>query len=98
MDVQSTIVINEPISWLGYSLDGQEAITITGNVTLAVLSEGSHYINFYATDIVGNNGVSETIYFNIAPFPTLLVIALVLIIIIVIMAIYLFINRNQKEK
>jgi hypothetical protein len=98
MDVQSIVMINEPISWLGYSLDGQETITITGNVTLAVLSEGSHYIKFNATDIVGNNGVSETIYFNIAPFPTLLVIALFLIIIIVIMTIYLFINRNQQEK
>jgi N-acetylneuraminic acid mutarotase len=97
LDVQSTIMINEPVSWLGYSLDGQETITIAGNVTLAVLSEGSHFINFYATDIIGNNGSSVTIYFNIAPFPTLLVIATILIVIIMIMVVYLFLNRNQKK-
>jgi N-acetylneuraminic acid mutarotase len=98
LDVQSTIMIDEPVSWLEYSLDGQEPITITGNVTLAVLSEGSHFINFNATDIFGNIGISETIYFNISPFPTLLVVALILTIIIGIMAVYLLINRNQQEK
>ena len=95
LDIQSTIIINEPVSWIGYSLDGQETTTIKGNVTLAVLSEGDHNIIFYATDLVGNNGNTETIYFNIAQFPILIVIMLVLIIIIIIMAIYLFLNRKK---
>jgi len=95
LDIQSTIIINEPVSWIGYSLDGQETITITGNVTLAVLSEGEHNIIFYATDIVGNNGNTETIYFTIVQFPILIVIMLVLTIIIIIMAVYLFINRKK---
>ncbi len=95
LDILSTIVIDEPVSWIGYSLDGQETVTITGNVTLAVLSEGDHNIIFYATDIVGNNGSTETIYFNIAQFPILILIMLVLIIIIIIMALYLFLKRRQ---
>jgi len=98
LDVQSTIIIDEPTSWLGYSLNGREKVTITGNVTLAALSEGSHFINFYATDIIGNNVTSQRIYFEIAPFPTLLVVASILVIIITIMAIYLFLNRNKQEK
>jgi len=97
LDVQSTIMINEPVSWLGYSLDGQETISITGNVTLAVLSEGSHYIKYYATDIIGNTGSSETIFFNIAPFPTLFTLGLILTIIIIIMAVYLFLKRNKEK-
>lgn len=98
LDVQSTIIIDEPISWLGYNLDGQNIVTITGNITLAALSEGSHFINFYATDIIGNNATSQKIFFEIAPFPTLLVVASILVIIITIMALYLFINRNKQEK
>jgi N-acetylneuraminic acid mutarotase len=98
LDIQSTITIDEPVSWIGYILDGQEMVTITGNVTLAVLSEGSHFINFYATDSIGNNGSSVRIYFNVAPFPTLIVISTILIVIIILMAAYLFLNRKQKEK
>ena len=98
IDIQTTINIDEPVSWLGYSLDGQEIITITGNVTLAVLSEGSHFIDFYATDLIGNNGTSTTIHFSVVPFPTLIVVSSILIIIIIIMAVYLFFNRKQKEK
>jgi hypothetical protein len=98
VDIQTTIVIDEPVTWLGYSLDGQETITITGNVTLAVLPEGAHFIDFFATDIIGNNGTSTTIHFTVAPFPTLILVSSILIIIIIIMAMYLFFNRNKKEK
>jgi len=97
LDVHSTIIIDEPVSWLGYSLDGQETITIAGNITLAVLPEGSHCINFYATDVVGNTGNSETVFFNIAPFPILLILSLSLIIIIIIMGVYLVATRNKGK-
>jgi hypothetical protein len=63
------------VSWMGYSLDGQDNVTITGNTTLTGLSEGAHNITFYAADIYGNTGASETIHFAIEPFPTDLVIA-----------------------
>jgi hypothetical protein len=64
------------VSWMGYSLDGQDNVTTTGNTTLTGLSEGEHNITFYATDTYGRIGASETITFTIAePFPTTLVIA-----------------------
>ena len=59
-----------------FSLDGQTSVTIVGNVTLAVLPEGSHNIVVYAKDTAGNTGTSETIYFNIVPFPITLIVAL----------------------
>jgi hypothetical protein len=63
--------LNENTSWIGYSLDGQEAVTITGNTTLTNLSYGSHTITVYANDTYGNMATSETIYFSVPePFPT----------------------------
>jgi hypothetical protein len=58
--------INENASWIGYSLDGQEPVTITGNTTLTSLSYGSHTIIVYATDVAGNTGTSQTIHFGVA--------------------------------
>ncbi len=62
---------NKPISWTGYSLDGKVNVTITGNTTLSDIAEGAHNITVYAKDSVGNEGASETVYFNIALKPEL---------------------------
>jgi hypothetical protein len=59
---------------MGYSLDGQETVTVTGNTTLAGLSWGLHNVTVYAKDLLENTGNSDTIWFSIAePFPTTLV-------------------------
>jgi parallel beta-helix repeat protein len=60
---------NEPVSWLGYSLDGQENATINGNTTIADLPNGLHNVTVYANDTFGNTGKSETISFTIAKEP-----------------------------
>jgi hypothetical protein len=60
----------EAVSWMGYSLDGQAKITVAGNTTLNNLSNGSHNITVYATDVASNIGVSETFNFTVStPFP-----------------------------
>jgi hypothetical protein len=94
-DIQSVFTVDEPVTWIGYSLDGQDNVTVTGNVTLAVLPEGSHSLTFYATDLVENTGVSETVYFVIAPFPTVLVVAVAVTITIAVAAGYLLIKRRK---
>jgi hypothetical protein len=58
-----TFTVNETTSWIGYSLDSQENVTITGNTTLTDLSYGIHSVTIYANDTAGNMGSSETIYF-----------------------------------
>jgi N-acetylneuraminic acid mutarotase len=93
-DIQSVISVDEPVSWIGYSLDGQDNVTITANVTLAVLDDGSHNITFYAIDLVGNNGASNTVYFNIATFPFVWVVGLAVTTTIVIAASYLLVKRR----
>jgi hypothetical protein len=75
-----TFTASEPTSWLGYSLDGQENMTIAGNTVLVGLYMGSHYLTVYANDTAGNTGTSETIYFRIeTPFPTALVVAVAIV-------------------
>jgi hypothetical protein len=68
--------VNEPLNWIGYSLDGKENVTIMGNVTLNNLSNGLHNVTIYANDTSGNMGVSETLNFVVVipelepePFP-----------------------------
>jgi hypothetical protein len=51
---------------MGYSLDGQDNVTVTGNTTLSDLSSGLHNVTVYARDEFGNTGASETVSFTIA--------------------------------
>ncbi|MEM2954061.1 MAG: NosD domain-containing protein [Candidatus Bathyarchaeia archaeon] len=60
-DVPLTFTVSEPVSWIGYSLDGQANVTIAGNTTLTGVSNGSHSLIVYAEDTDGNIGASETI-------------------------------------
>jgi hypothetical protein len=69
-DVPLNVTVNEPVSQVTYSLDGQENVTIAGNTTLADLSIGTHNVTVYAWDTAGNVEASETITFTVTPFPT----------------------------
>jgi hypothetical protein len=62
--------INEPASWIAYTLDNQDNTTIDGNITLSGLTEGTHSVTVFANDTVGNIGASQTINFSILPSPT----------------------------
>jgi hypothetical protein len=70
--------LDEAASSMAYSLNGEAAVTISGNVTLPELSYGSHNLTLYATDMAGNTATSKTVYFSVEsskPFPATLVIA-----------------------
>jgi parallel beta-helix repeat protein len=54
---------DKAVNWTGFSLDGKENVTFTGNVSLSKLSNGLHNVTVYATDTFGNMGVSETVSF-----------------------------------
>ena len=77
-NVSLAFTVNKPAVWMGYSLDGQDNVTITGNITLSWLSNSLHNVTIYAEDTFRNEGASETITFNVEvpePFPTTLVAA-----------------------
>jgi hypothetical protein len=74
-EVPLVFTVNKPVSWIGYSLNGQNEVTITGNTTLSGLAIGTHNVTVYAQDLEGIVGTSETIQFTIVSrFPTELVI------------------------
>ena len=62
-----TFHVSELTSWIGYSLDSQMNVTVSGNTTIASLSDGVHTITVYANDIVGNVGYSDVVWFTIKP-------------------------------
>jgi hypothetical protein len=61
--------LSKPAYWVGYSLDGNENVTVTGNTTLTGLSSGLHNVTVYMKDEFGNIGASKTAIFNIAEEP-----------------------------
>jgi N-acetylneuraminic acid mutarotase len=68
-DISLNLTTNRSVDWLGYSLDGQDNVTVTSNITLSGLTAGFHNVTVYATDEYGNTGTSETIVFAVVPEP-----------------------------
>ncbi len=60
---------NKPLTSMSYSLDKQNNVTFTGNLTLSEVPAGPHNITVYAADTFGNVGISETFYFTVEPEP-----------------------------
>ena len=95
-DIPLTFTVNEPASWMGYILDGQAEVVITGNTTLSGLAIGAHNLTVSAEDLTGLRGVSETIQFTIAArFPTELVIAGIAVAAIVSVGFLLYLMRHR---
>lgn len=68
--------IDNPTSWVGYRLDGQETVTVAGNATITGITIGLHNITVYATDVYGKTGASETVFFSISEPFTLVPVAI----------------------
>jgi N-acetylneuraminic acid mutarotase len=62
--VHISYTVNREVTWVGYSLDNKENVTLTGALDLTSLTQGSHEIILYANDSLGNIGQSNTVYFN----------------------------------
>ena len=61
--------VDKVTSWIGYTLDGQTNVTISGNTTLNNLEDGTHYVIVYANDTVGRMGASCKVYFSVDTTP-----------------------------
>jgi hypothetical protein len=96
VDIQLTFTLNEAVTYLAYSLDGQEPIKINGNLTLPALANGPHSITVYSTDEVGNSS-QKAVSFNIAPFPIVTYVAAASVITIILAACYLIIKQKISK-
>ena len=96
--------VDKQVNWTGYSRDGQDNITVTGNTTISGLSNGLHNITVYAKDEFENMGVSETFYFTIAvpepepePFPTIPVaVASAAVVAVVITGLLVYFKKRKR--
>ena len=61
--------VDEPTSWVGYSINNQANITLTENTTLRV--QAFNLLVIYANDSAGNMGKSEAVFFEVGPSPGL---------------------------
>lgn len=103
--VQLAVSVNEPTSWMGYSLDGQVNQTLQStSTTISNLADGMHSVRAYANDTAGNAGASETVYFTIdtqqpepqnEPFPWITVAAV--IVVIAVLAVLIYFVRFRKK-
>jgi hypothetical protein len=91
--------IDEPIVWVGYSLDGRENVTVTGNTTLTELSNGLHSVVVYANDTFGNMGRSEAATFTVdasEPFPTTLVVASIVSVAVIGIGLLVYFKKRKR--
>jgi hypothetical protein len=56
---------DETLDWVGYSLDGQSNQTILGNTTIPMPYDGSHSIQVFGNDSLGNIYQSNIRYFSV---------------------------------
>jgi parallel beta-helix repeat protein len=76
--VSLVFTVDKSVNWIGYSLDGQQNVTIAGNNTVTDVTYGLHSITVYANDTFGILGASQTVNFTVAKpqhFPTATVAA-----------------------
>jgi parallel beta-helix repeat protein len=95
--------VSEETSWVGYSLDEEANVTITGATTLSDLSYGVHNITVFVKDTDGNQGMSETIYFTITsgesaaePFPGWILGVIIVAVVAVILFFFVRIIRQNE--
>ena len=94
--------VNEETTWMGYSLDGQDNVTLTETtLNLTELADGSHNMTIYTTDTDGNTAASETISFTITKddettteWTTFIIVTAAVAIAIV--AVILYFTRTRK--
>lgn len=111
-EVPLTFTFDRPCPWIGYSLDGQDNITITGNATLTGLPNGVHNVTVYANDTFGNVASSQLVNFTVdyivthvsypTPFPTTSIVATSSVIAVAIASVGIFYhfkkpNNQNKE-
>ncbi|MEM2099313.1 MAG: NosD domain-containing protein [Candidatus Bathyarchaeia archaeon] len=108
VDIPLTFVIDETIfgkqyAGVDYILDntGNRA-RITGNITLPILSQGSHCVTLYAYDELGNEA-SETIYFSVEMAESLPILPVTLAIatvvaINVVLIVYFYKKKKRRNE
>jgi hypothetical protein len=96
-DVPLDFAVNEETSQLQYCSDGQNNVTITGNVTLFSLAGGAHNVKVYAWNEGGKVGASKTITFKVVDMSQTVLTIAIIVTVIVVGAGLLFYLKKRKH-
>jgi hypothetical protein len=99
-------LVDQPVSKVTYSLDGEKTVVINGNTTLTGLSNGYHNVTLYATNEFENTGSSETVTFTIdylplgkeEPFPSLIVAVFVVALIMLVASLLIYVKKRKGSQ
>jgi hypothetical protein len=94
--VPLTFTTDKLTSKTQYSLDGKKNVTFTGNLTLTDLSNGSHNVTVYATDLVGNTG-SQTVDFIVENQSALMVVVVAVPVVVLCLIAGLLLYRRHRK-
>ena len=97
--VPLTLIVDNSRSWVGYSLDGLNNVTVLGNTTLTGLSNGAHTITVYTNDSFGKLFSSQIVTFTVnTPTPTTNVTFIVAVAVVIGLSVgLLFFRRHRKN-
>jgi hypothetical protein len=96
---------NNSLSWVGYSLDGGNNITVVNGTTIDITAE-SKSLTLYANDTAGNWASPQTVYYEIAfnlgtppqSFPIVLVtVSLMITAFIIIFSLLLYSKKRKRN-
>jgi N-acetylneuraminic acid mutarotase len=96
-DIQLLFTVNENISSVSYRLDQESIEKISGNVTLAALSNGQHQLTVFAADVLGNQA-EQTVDFEVATFPLITVVGIIAIGVIISSTGFILFTRDRDRK
>jgi hypothetical protein len=94
-EISLNFTVNEQVSEITYCLDGQENVTLAGNVTLTGLPDGNHNLIVYVADEAGNIGVSETIRFKVDTFFPFLLFGVASVAVVVAAGLILYFKKRK---
>ena len=98
--VPLTFSLDKQVTWVSYSLDEKQNISLTGNSTLANMTNGAHRITLFANDTFGNMGASETVTFTVSVpelFPVVPVTAASAAVVVACAGLLLYHRKHRKE-
>ena len=98
-EVPLNLVVAQQMSWLGYSLDSQEYVTISGNTTLTGLAQGSHSLTVHGNTVEGTFVSSETIVFSVKAFEFSAIVpfAAILVSLTIIVTVGFLLHRRKRK-
>ncbi len=97
-NISLTYLIDDTVSRVEYSIDGQGNVSFSGNTTIVGLPEGNHNLRVLGYDGVGGVEIAQVDFSVGEPFPTLIVLEIVVLVIVVAIAAFVLGARMHHRK